>query len=146
MREPKVVRRARVQRTSLCAIGIPVSAWPSPRARRASASLARSSACLSSMLMKAFSSRPWRSMRSRHARVSSTDEIFLAVSAAPSSASVPLSKLLNDFGHKVEPVVDRGRYRLISLALVGFAHFVGPQSLHDIERMGHRLDALRVDF
>src|SRR6185503_21331081 len=96
MREPQVVRMVRVHRMSLCAIGMPVSGPAAPRAHKASACFARSSACDGSTLMKAFSASPYRSMRCRQARVSSTDEIFLAASAAPSSPSVALSKLLDD--------------------------------------------------
>src|SRR5438132_4795202 len=140
MREPQVVSRSRVQKMSLCAIGMPVSGSASPRARRASARFAASSACDPSTLMNALSSS-WRSMRCRQARVNSTDETFFAARAAESSRSVALSKLLDHLGHEVQPILDCGSDRLIKLALVGLAHFIRPQALNHLERMGHRLDA-----
>src|SRR5438034_4175817 len=129
MREPQVVRMARVHRMSLCAIGMPVSGWASPRALCASACFARSRAWEGSTLMKAFSAAPYRSMRSRQPRASSTEEIFLAASAAPSSPSVALSKLLDDLRHEVEALFHGRGDRLIKLALAGLAHFVGAQAL-----------------
>src|SRR6266851_5558878 len=125
---------------SLCAIGMPVSGSASPRARRASARLAASTACDSSKSMKAFNWPLKRPMRSRQARVSSTEESCLAARAAESSRSVALSKLLNHPGHEVKPILDCGSDRLIKLALVGLAHFIRSQALNHIERMGHRLD------
>src|SRR2546425_4294386 len=147
MREPQVVRRARVQKMSLCAIGMPVSGSASPRARRASARSAAASACGASALMKAFSSPLWRSMRSRQARVSSTEDSFLAARAAESSRSVAVSKLLDHLGYEVQPILHlwfsvppRWSDRLIKLALIGLAHPIRPQALNHVERMGHRLD------
>src|SRR5437868_3905022 len=141
MREPQVVRMARVQRMSLCAIGIPVSGAASPRALFASASRAQFSAWDASTLINALSASPWRSMRSRQARVSSTEEIFLAASAAPSSPRVAFSKLLDDLRHEVEAFFHRRGDSLIKLALVLFARFVGTQALDHIEGVRHRLDA-----
>src|SRR5260370_3421405 len=85
-------------------------------------------------------------MRSRQARVSSTEEIFLAASAAPSSPSVALSKLLDDLRHEVQARSHRRGYRQIKLALLPLAHFVRAQSLNEVDRMGHRFDAGRVDL
>src|SRR6266850_2409213 len=129
MRDPQVVRSTRVQKMSLCAIGIPVSGWPSPLARRASARFAASRASDSSKSMKAFSCRLKRPMRSRHWRVSSTEEIFPVASAADSSLSVALSTLLDHLRDQVQAILDRGRDGLTRLALVGFTHLVGPQAL-----------------
>src|SRR4051812_29007905 len=144
MREPHVVCRPCVQRMSLCAIGIPVSGWVSPHERRASASSAALSAAASSTWTKAFSSPFNRPTRSRQARVSSTEEIFLAVSAALSSPRVALSKLLDDFGYEVEAVVHRRRDRLIKLTLIAFAHFVRPQALDHVSDVRHGLDAFCI--
>src|SRR5437870_475281 len=145
MREPQVVRMARVQKMSLCATGMPVSGPASPAfplpARRASARSAAASACGASAVIKAFSSPLWRSMRPRQARVSSTEDSFFAASAAESSRSVALSKLLDHLGHEVQSILDRRGDGLIKLALIGLAHLVRPQTLNHINRMGHRLDA-----
>src|SRR5882672_10883140 len=105
MREPHVVRMVRVQKMSLCAMGIPVSGSASPRARRASARSAAASASDASTLMKLFSSPLCREMRSRQARVNSTDDSFFAASALESSRIEALSKLLDDLGHEVQPIL-----------------------------------------
>src|SRR5260221_7995029 len=144
MREPQVVRRPRVQKMSLCAIGMPVSGVAFPLERSSSALLAAARAPASSTLMKALSSS-WRAMRSRQARVSSTEEIFLAASAAESSLSVALSKLLDDLGNQIQAVFDRRRDGLIKLALVALADLVGPQALNHVDGVGHRLDAGGID-
>src|SRR5437764_12334871 len=135
MREPQVVRRARVHRMSLCAIGMPVSGPAAARARISSARLAALSARGSSSVMKLFSVRSKRPMRSKQARVSSVDEILFAARAAESSESVAFSTLFDHLGHEVQPVFDRRRDGLIKRALVGLAHFVGAQPLRDIERV-----------
>src|SRR5882672_1250928 len=129
MREPQVVRSTRVQKMSLCAMGMPVSGPASPRARRSSARRADSRASDSSTSMKAFSWLLKRPMRSRHWRVSSTEESFLAARAAESSLSVALSTLLDHLGHEVQAVVDRRGDGLIKLARVGLAPLVRPQAL-----------------
>src|SRR5436190_8848263 len=84
-------------------------------------------------------------MRSRQARVSSTEEIFLAASAAPSSPRVALSKLLDDLRHEVEALFHGRRDRLIKLALVCLAHRVRTETLNDSSGMRHRLDARGID-
>jgi len=56
MREPQVVRTPSVQKMSLCAIGTPVSAPPSPAASVRSAARAAASASSAVTEMKAFSS------------------------------------------------------------------------------------------
>src|SRR5258706_1119761 len=84
-------------------------------------------------------------MRSRQARVSSTEEIFLAASAAPSSPRVALSKLLDDLRHEVEALFHRRSDRLIKLALVCVAHRVRTETLNDFSGMRHRLDAPGLD-
>ena len=95
MREPQVVSTPRVQKMSLCAIGIPVSgpagATPFP-ARRASALFASACARASSTVMNALSSPFSFEMRSRCSRVSSSEEIFLLLSAAASSERDEFSK------------------------------------------------------
>src|SRR5258706_11381694 len=144
MREPQVVRRPRVQKMSLWAIGMPVSGVAFPLERSSSALLAAARAPASSTLMKALSSS-WRAMRSRQARVSSTEEIFFAASAAESSRSVALSKLLDDLGNQIQAVFDRGRDGLIKLARVAAADFVRPQPLSHVDGVGHRLAAGGVD-
>src|SRR3954468_2165864 len=84
-------------------------------------------------------------MRSRQARVSSTEEIFLAASAAPSSPRVALSKLLDDLRHEVEALFHGRSDRLIKVALIGLAHGVRTQTLNDLRGMRHWLDAGGID-
>src|SRR4051812_14336981 len=111
MREPQVVRKSRVHRMSLCAIGIPVSGPALPLARCSSArrAAARLVSLSSSFEMNALISGLSFRIRSRQARVSSTEEIFLAASAAESSVTVELSRLLNDFGDEIQaPFHGRG--------------------------------------
>src|ERR1041384_1628234 len=105
MREPQVVRKSRVHRMSLCAIGIPVSGPASPLARRSSArrAAARLRSLSSSVEMNALSSRLSLAIRSRQARVSSTEEIFLAARAGGSSGTGDKRRLLKDLGHEVQP-------------------------------------------
>src|SRR5258708_18087080 len=143
MREPQVVRSPRGQKMSLCAIGRPVSGRAPPRDRSLSAFSAAARAPASSTLMKALSSA-WRAIRARQARVSSTEEIFLAASAAESSRSVALSKLLDDLGDQIQAVFDRGRDGLIKLARVAAADFVRPQPLSHVDGVCHRLAAVGV--
>src|SRR5213079_1593154 len=87
-------------------------------------------------------------MRSRQSCVSSTDESFLAASAAESSESVALSKLLDHLGDEVQAVLDRRRDRLINLRLAGLGHPVGTQPLPagqvSLEGVRHRLDAAGI--
>src|SRR5437879_6097522 len=148
MREPQVVSRSRVQKMSLCAIGMPVSGPASPFARRASARRASERLRAASTVMKAFSSPLSCAMRSRWSCVSSTEESFLAASAAESSESVAFSKLLYDLGDEVQAVLDRRGDRLIKLLLVGLGDLVGTQPLPagqmGLERMRHRLDAAGI--
>src|SRR5258706_5205552 len=144
MREPGVVRRPGVQKMSWGGIGLPVRGVAFPLERSWSALLAAGRAPASSTLMKALSSS-WRAMRSRQARVSSTEEIFLAASAAESSRSVALSKLLDDLGDQIQAVFDRGRDGLIKLARVAAADFVRPQPLSHVDGVGHRLDSGGID-
>src|SRR5262249_26499262 len=142
MREPQVVRKLRVHRMSLCAIGIPVSGPASPRARCSSdrRAAARLLSLSSSVEMKALSSRLSLAIRSRQARVSSTEEIFLAARAAESSVTVELRRLLNDFGDEVQPpFLGRGN-GLVRFPPVCLPDFVGAQPLDDVEGVGHRLD------
>src|SRR5689334_17492913 len=124
---------------SLKATGTPVSGPALPWARNSSARRAWPSAWSSSTVMKALSSPFRRRTRSRHRRVSSTEETFLAASAAESSARVEFSTLFHHPGHEVEPVLDRRCDRLISRTLILFARFVAPQPLHYVERVRHRL-------
>src|SRR5262245_47199269 len=91
--------------------------------------------------MKALSSRFSLAMRSRQARVSSTEEIFLAARAAESSVTVELSRLLNDFGNQVKTSLHGRPDRLVSLAPVGLADFVRTQPLDHVQGVGHGLDA-----
>src|SRR3954469_2666995 len=130
---------------SLCAIGMPVSGPASVRASRSSARRAAESAWSSSKEMKAFSCVLSRPMRSRQARVSSTEESFFAASRPESSRSVEFSTLLEHLRHEVQPVLNRGGDRLIWVALIRLAHLVRPQSLTEVDGVGHRLDALRID-
>src|SRR5262249_35011868 len=128
---------------------MPVSASAPPAARRASACFACASAPASSTVMKAFSAPFSRPMRSRQARVSSTEETFLALRATDSSVSVALSKLLDDLRQEIE-VVRHGRGDgLITLVLVGLGDAVLAQPLPwgetRLARVRHRLDAGRVD-
>src|SRR5438046_5795091 len=127
MREPQVVSRSRVQKMSLCAIRMPVSGPASPFARRASARRASERLRAASTVMKAFSSPLSCAMRSRQSCVSSTDESFLAASAAESSESVAFSKLLDHLGDEVQAVLDRRRDRLINPRLAGLADLAGTQ-------------------
>src|SRR3954467_9995304 len=147
MREPQVVRKSRVHRMSLCAIGIPLSGPASPLARCSSArrAEARLLSLSSSFEMKALSSGLSFATRSRQARVSSTEEIFLAASAAESSVTVELRRLLNDFGNEVQTGLHGRRDRLVGTAPVGFGDLVGAQPLDHVQGMGHRLDAGGVD-
>ena len=89
MREPQVVRSPRVQKMSLCAIGMPVSGAGLPgaqtRDRRAAASASAASALT---LMKALSRPGGARCAPGTARVSSTLETARARSAAASSATV----------------------------------------------------------
>src|SRR5688500_18879549 len=140
MREPQVVRSARVQRMSLCATAMPVSGPAAPRARCSSARRAAARARDSSTLMNAFNSRCAR-MRARHCPVSSTAEILPAASAAESSVTVAFSKLLDDLRHEIQARVYRRRGRLVALARVRLGHFIGPQFLYEVERVRHGLDA-----
>src|SRR5260221_11252677 len=94
--------------------------------------------------MKALSSS-WRGTREGQARVSPTEEIFLAASAAESSGSVALSKLLDDLGDQIQAVFDRGRDGLIKLARVVAADFVRPQPLSHVDGVGHWLDPGGLD-
>jgi len=94
--------------------------------------------------MKQFNSGASRSMRARHARVSSTEEISLAASAPTVCETSTRARYSITF-HEIEAVLDRGSDGLIKRALVRLAHFVGPQALHRIDRIRHRLDAPRVD-
>src|SRR2546423_8325685 len=114
---------------SLCAIGMPVSGPASPFARRAWARRASERLRAGSTVMKAFSSPLSCAMRSRWSCVSSTDESFLAASAAESSESVAFSKLLDHLGDEVQAVLDRRRDRLINLRLPGLGDLVGQQPL-----------------
>src|SRR6266699_2818417 len=118
---------------SLCAIGMPVSGPASPFARRASARRASERLRAASTVMKAFSS---------------TDESFLAASAAESSESVAFSKLLDHLGDEVQAVLDRRRDRLINLRLAGLDDPVGTQPLPagqvGLEGVRHRLDAAGI--
>src|SRR6185295_15106239 len=141
MREPQVVRKSRVHRMSLCAIGMPVSGPASPFARRASARLAALRLFSSSVEMKAFSCRSSFAIRSRQARVSSTDETFFTASAADNSVTVELSKLLDDFGDEVKTLFHRRGRGLVELPPVGFGDFVGAKPLNQVEGVRHRLDA-----
>src|SRR4026208_444236 len=122
MREPQVVRKSRVHRMSLCAIGIRVIGPASPLARCSSArrAEARPLSLSSSSEMKALSSRLSFAIRSKQARVSSTEEIFLAASAAESSVTVELRRLLNDFGDEIQPPFHCWGNGLMRLAPVGF--------------------------
>src|SRR5207237_2326083 len=106
---------------------------------------AAASATSSPTLMKLFSLRSRRAIRSRHRRVSSTEETCLAASARESSPSVALSTLLDHFRHEVEALFDRRGDRLIKRALIDLARLVGPQPLCRIDGVRHRLDAARVD-
>src|SRR5947207_15904890 len=117
MREPQVVSRSRVQKMSLCAIGMPVSGPASPFARRTSARRASERLRAASTVMKAFSSPLSCAMRSRQSCVSSTDESFLAASAAESSESVAFSKLLDRLAEEIQAGLDHRRDRLITLRL-----------------------------
>src|SRR5688572_19744665 len=115
MREAQVVGSARVQKMSLCAMGMPVSGPASPFARRSSARFAASMLISSSTVMKALSSR-YLSILSRWARVNSTAETFFADKAAESSVTLALSTLLENFGHEIEPPLYGRRHRLEVLA------------------------------
>ena len=59
--------------------------------------------------------------------------------------TVELSKLLNDFGNEVEPLLDGGGDRLVELATVRFGDLVRAKPLDHVQGMGHRLDARGVD-
>src|SRR2546422_10415350 len=87
-------------------------------------------------------------MRSRWSCVSSTDESFLAASAAESSESVAFSKLLDHLGDEVQAVLDRRRDRLINLRLAGLDDLVGTQPLPagqvGLEGGRHRLDGAGI--
>src|SRR5690348_15962621 len=144
MREPHVVRSARVQKMSLCAIGTPVSGPAAPCARYWSARDAAPMVSSSSTLMKLFSPPLKRAMRRRNSRASSTDETCFGASARESSVTVAFSTLLDHFGHEVQALFHRRRHRLVKRALVALANLVGPQALREVERMRHRLDARRV--
>src|SRR4026209_1796959 len=144
MREPQVVRSVRVHRMSLCATGIPASGPPSPLARRSSARRAASRLCEGSTVMNALRSR-CASMRARQSCVSSRAEIFLAASAAESSVTVELSKLLNDLGDEVQALFHRGGDGLVQPALVALGDLVGAQPLNQVQRVGHRFDPGGVD-
>src|SRR5438105_6925222 len=122
-------------------MGMPVSAAPSPFARRVSAHFASSMARSSSTVMNAFKAPLSLAMRARQARVSSSEDTRFAASVPASSVTVALSKLLNDLGNEVEASLYGGGDRLKKLAPVWLAHLVGAQSLHEIERMGHGVDA-----
>src|SRR3989440_11248977 len=122
---------------SLCATGMPVSGPPSRFAMRASAARAPARLTFSSTVMKALSSPSRCAMRSKQSRVSSTAEIFLAARAAPSSARLWLSTLLNHFRYQVQGVVDRRRERLVKRVPVGLGDLVRAQSLDQLERMRH---------
>jgi len=95
--------------------------------------------------MKALSSRLSFAIRSKQARVSSTEEIFLAASAADSSVTVELRRLLNDFGDEIQPPFHCWGNGLMRLAPVGFGDLVRPQPLDHVQGVGHRLDARGVD-
>ena len=82
MREPQLVRMPVVQKMSLCASGTPVSGPPSPRAMRASARRASSSARSPVIVTNALSAAFARSMRSRKWRVTSTLEYSRAARPA----------------------------------------------------------------
>src|SRR3954465_15240313 len=124
---------------------MPVSAAASPFERRSSARRAAASALSSSKEMKAFSSAFSLPMRSRHARVSSTEESFFAARRPESSRSVELSTLLDHLRYEVQPFLYGGRDGLISIAPVRLERLVRSQPLTDIHRVGHRLDALGID-
>src|SRR4051812_269576 len=147
MREPQVVRKSRVHRMSLCAIGIPVSGPASPLARCSSAlrAMARLPSLSSSVEMKALSSALSLAVRSKQARVSSTEEIFLAASAADSSVTVELSRLLNDFGDEVQTCFHGRRDRLVGLAPIGLGDVVRAQPLDQVQSVRHGLDARGID-
>ena len=61
--------------------------------------------------------------------------------AAESSASVASSTLLDHLRDEVEVFAHRGRDGLINRVAVGLSDFVGAQPLHQVERVGHGLDA-----
>ena len=84
-------------------------------------------------------------MRARQACVSSTEEIFLAASAAESSVTVEFSKLLDDLGNEVQAVFDRRSDGPIQLALVAFGNLIRTQPLDDVEGMRHGFYASGVD-
>src|SRR5687768_11649200 len=144
---------------SLKAIGMPVSGVISFRPMRSSARLAWASARSASTVMKALRSRFSFPMRARKARVSSTEEIFLAARLAASSPREALSTyvcistlhfysafLLNYLRHRVQPPFYRRGNRLIELALIPLGHRVRPKPLLGVQRMGHRLYARGVDL
>ena len=88
-------------------------------------------------------------MRSRKARLSSTDETFLAASAAESSVIGSSTTLLDNLGNEVKAPVHRRSDGLIKIAAVGLGYDVGTQALPEgqmtLQGMSHGLYAGGLD-
>src|SRR5581483_1865219 len=152
MREPQVVRQLRVQKLSLCAMGIPVSVVPSPLAMRASAAAAWARLLSGSKVMKALSRSFVRCARCTNMRVSSTLDTRLPCNAEDSSTRVALiiaakraaARSLDDLGDELKTVLDLRGIGLEALALIVLGDPIFAKPKHDILGMRHGCDARGV--
>src|SRR5262245_26200705 len=100
---------------------MPVSGPPLPSAIASSAAFAVARAPSASTVTNAFSAGLCRAIRSSASRASSTADTRLAWSACESSTMVSVIRqsLLDDLGHQVQAVLDRGRDALVERVGVG---------------------------
>ena len=100
IREPHEVRTPRVQKISLCAMGMPSNGLSSPARRRLSACAAPANAISPVTVMNEFRDLSWASIRSRKYVVSSTLENSFRRSASPRAEmdSVCMDNFLGPLG------------------------------------------------